>query len=433
MSVKQHRILKGALTVPGDKSISHRAVMFSAFTSGSSCIYGLSPADDCQSTIACLKEAGLSIKRIEGEAPHYLIESRGINELVAPKKTLNAGNSGTTMRLLAGLFAGRPFASVFDGDDSLRRRPMGRVLDHLQEMGAKVEYLADPGKAPFRLSGGNLTGKDFQLTVASAQVETALLLAGLQADGETSVRIPNQVRDHTTRMFAHLGIPYQQEDGRVKVSKLQQPVAAKDIVVPGDISSAAFFIVAAACLPGSDIVLRNVGINPGRTLVLDVLSRMGANILVNETPTRCGEPVANIRVRYNGRLGPATISGEEIAKGIDEIPILSLAGALANGEFIVEGASELRHKESDRLKAIVENLKAAGADVVEREDGFKMRGVESLKGGSQWLTHNDHRLAMSALVAQLVCEKPLLIEEVHSPRISYPSFIEDLENLLEKE
>lgn len=426
------KALQGKIVVPGDKSITHRALIFACLTEGVSKIEGLSPAHDCVSTANCLRALGVEIELSQkaGQVT-AIVKSSGLSGLKSTDKMLDAGNSGTTIRLMSGLVAGRLGKFSFDGDASLRKRPMKRVLTHLSEMGAKITYLASPGLAPFSIEGKHLEAKNFDLDVASAQVETAILLAGLQADGKTTVTLPFPARDHTRRMFKYLGIPFGAENAlSTSVQKLDLSIQSKNIVVPADISSAAFFLVAAAIIPGSDVTLKNVGINPGRTLILDVLARMGADIKVVDVDAFAGEPVADIRVKYNGALSSATISGEEIARGIDEIPILALAGAFSKGELIVTGAEELRHKESDRLDLIVTNLKNAGADIDLLPDGFSVRGSKHLKGGKSWLTADDHRLSMVGMVANAVCESELHLEETESPKISYPTFAADLEKLL---
>lgn len=428
-----HKALQGILAVPGDKSITHRALIFACLTTGTTKIEGLSPAHDCVSTADCLRSMGVEIDLQSGQKTlTAMVKSRGFGGIGNPTAVLDAGNSGTTIRLLSGFVAGRPHEYRFDGDASLRKRPMKRVLTRVAEMGAQINWEKTEGLAPFRIKGGHLQGKNFNLDVASAQVETAILLAGLQAEGETTVTLPFPARDHTRRMLTYLQIPHRSEGELcTSVSALQDEIPSKNMVVPADISSAAFFMVAAAVIPGSDITLKNVGINPGRTLILDVLERMNADIKVVGVDSLSGEPVADIRVRYNGDLTSAIVSGEEIARGIDEIPILALAGALCKGELSVSGAEELRHKESDRLALIANNFSKAGAEVDLKEDGFIIRGKRQLKGGSQWETADDHRLAMTGMVANLVCENSLQLEETDSPRISYPNFADDLQSLLQ--
>lgn len=425
--------LKGKITVPGDKSVSHRALIFSALANGTCKITGLSPAEDCASTARCLSAMGLVVKT---EGNETQVESKGLDSLVAPEVLLDAGNSGTTMRILSGLVAGRKFRSSFDGDQSLRKRTMTRVLLPLSEMGAEVIYEGDKaGFAPFTIFGGKLKGKHFNLPVASAQVQTALLLAGLQASGTTSVSTPQVVRDHTARMFKHIGVDCKIKDSSdgsqmMSVSRLDKSIAPFKLSVPSDISSAAFFMVAAACLPGSDITLNNVSMNPGRTLIVNVLRNMGADVTLVKEQDVCGEPVADVRVKYNGRLKGTSITSQEIPSGIDEIPILSIAGAFCDGEFKVSGAEELRHKESDRLSGICKNLIAAGLDVTEKADGFVIHGTEFPQGGSPWESCHDHRLAMSGLIASVVFKNPVEIDSIDSIKISYPSFENDLAKLL---
>ncbi len=428
--MKQLKHLKGDLRVPGDKSISHRALIFSVLTRGRSTVAGLSPAYDCASSIACLQALGLEIEPA-GQADSVSIMSNGVTEMKAPATHLDAGNSGTTIRLMAGVASGLQFQTTFDGDQSLRRRPMSRVLDPLGAMGAQIEYLGKAGCAPFSIAGGTLRGIAYPVPVASAQVQTAILLAGLQADGETVVTVPGVVRDHTLRLFQYLSIPHRVDNpGSIAVKRLSEPIEPYQIDVPADISSAAFFMVAAALLPGSSVRLSDVGVNPGRNLVIEVLQRMGAALTIENERIVSGEPVADIAVRYESRLAGATIGGDEIAAGIDEIPILALAGALGSGIFTISGAAELRVKESDRLKAIVSNLSAAGAHITELPDGFEIEGTSSLAGGSIWETFGDHRLAMTGLIANLISNAPVEVDDRDCVRISYPTFEADLDRLL---
>lgn len=432
--------LQGTLPIPGDKSISHRALIFSALAKGECKIIGLSPAKDCLSTAQCLGKLGITVQGIKksgdratSDTSDYLVTSPGLKKLSKPLDTLDAGNSGTTMRILAGLLAGQPFVSKMDGDSSLRSRPMSRVLNPLSQMGAQVTYENGAGMAPFVLSGGSLTGQSFTLNMGSAQVQTALLLAGLQAKGETAVKLPEAVRDHTQRMFRSIAVPFEQkEDGTLSVKQLCEPLPPFMVTVPGDISSASFFMVAAACLPGSILTLKNVGINPGRILVVNVLKRMGADISYqNEREQESGgEPIADIVISGQDRLTGTNIKACEIASGIDEIPILAIAGSLCKGIFRVEGASELKHKESDRLNLIATNLNKAGGSVQLFDDGFEIEGRAAIKGGSFWQTDHDHRLAMCGLIARLLFANPVDIEETASSAISYPDFQSDLNKLV---
>lgn len=420
--------LKGRLQVPGDKSISHRALIFATLSKGKTQISGLSSAADCLSTIACLKTSGLDVDDKRGGDIH--IRANGLASLVSPSAVLYAANSGTTMRLLSGLMAGGDFSCRFDGDASLRCRPMQRVLEPLGTMGATVEYEEMEGRAPFRIGGGNLAGKEFHLDVASAQLQTALLLAGLQASGKTTVVLPGLVRDHTTKLFKHIGVPFEQTAlNSVAVTKLSAPISPFVLKIPGDISSAAFFMVAAACLPGSEIVLTNLGLNPGRCLVIDVLKEMGAQIEVLSRREEGGEPVGDVLVRYNGRLSGTTIDGKRLASGVDEIPVLSLAGALCEGTFFVRDAGELKVKESDRLASLVANLSEAGVDIVQEGDGFKIIGANKIKGGSFWKSCGDHRMAMTGIIAGLLGQEEIAVDDRQCIAVSYPSFLADLSTL----
>jgi 3-phosphoshikimate 1-carboxyvinyltransferase len=307
----------------------------------------------------------------------------------------------------------------------------------LYDMGAQIHYesshdmapVADT--APFSITGGNLVGKSFDLKIPSAQVQAALLLAGLQAQGTTSVKIPGHMRDHTERMFKFIGVPFKKSsDGAIEVTKLDAPVAPFSISVPGDLSSAAFFMVAAACLPGSDVLVKNVGVNSGRNLIIEVLRRMGADIHFESQGEISGEPVADIRVRYAGRLRGVTVYGDTVATGIDEIPILALAGSLCEGEFTVLGADELRHKESNRLSSITENLQNLGVNIQATDGGFKIQGSAKLPGASFWRTYGDHRMAMTGMIANTIAQEPITLEESDSIKISYPSFAGHLKLLL---
>jgi 3-phosphoshikimate 1-carboxyvinyltransferase len=406
--------------------------MFSLLAEGECHVSRLSPAEDCRSTIGCLQALGVTVEPLGQEPGAYKLLSSGVHRLLTPSSTLDAGNSGTTIRLLSGLLSGAPITCTLDGDNSLRSRPMARVLDPLSEMGAAFTYLQKPGCPPFSIKGAALQGRHFNLKVASAQVQTALLLAGLHAEGETVIELPAPVRDHTERMFRYIGVPFAQPNPlTTSVKKLVSPVPAYRLSVAGDISSAAFFMVAAACSPGSDITLTNVGMNSGRTLVISVLEEMGADIKVLNQRDVCGEPVADIRVRGGDRLGGTVIDGERIAAGIDEIPILALAGALCLGTFAVRDAQELRVKESDRLSAICNNFQRAGAQVVQYEDGFEINGTGTLRGDGDWLTFGDHRLAMTGMVASMLSQSPLNIDDMKCAAVSYPQFAADLAKLIE--
>ncbi len=463
------RYLRGKVLVPGDKSITHRALMFSALTTGESRISGALGALDCLSTASCLRRLGLSVAGADGaqlpsetplsgesaEQPSWLqidsagrptikpsgrvaliIKSPGIKTLSfegtskESPRALYAGNSGTTMRILSGLLAGLPGHFRLSGDDSLSKRDMRRVLGPLATMGAEVSYNGSEGRAPFIISGGKLKGGRFDLAVASAQVEAALLLAGLFAEVKTTVTTPAKVRDHTLKAFQYLGIPFENEGLTTTVEPLSKPVSARDFVVPGDLSSAAFFLVAAAIMPGSSIVIEGVGTNAGRGLVVDVLRRMGASItFTKEREVNC-EPVCDIELVAPSQLQATDIGPDEVPLGIDELPILALALALARGKSRVSGAAELKEKESNRLTAICNNLANQGVSLEELDDGFVITGSGSLAGGGAWPTHEDHRLAMTGLVAQVVADKPLILGDTDCVDISYPGFAADLDHLI---
>ncbi len=421
-------MLNGSLKVPGDKSITHRALIFAGLVKGHVEIENMSTAQDCADTALCMQKLGLEIEHKPEEKGSVMVKSPGLAGLKEPQDLLYVGNSGTTIRLLSGLLSALPISSRLDGDESIRRRPMARVIEPLSAMGAHIE--AREGRfAPMTIRGGGLAGRRFDLSVASAQVETCLLLAGLAADGRTTVATPHLVRDHTRRMFSHMGVPYVENDGAISVERLPEALPSCHIKVPADISSAAFFLVCAALSKGSDLTLLSVGTNPGRTLVLDALSGMGANLERLNERLVDGEPVADIRVLGAGRLTGITLGAADLPAGIDEVPVLALAGSLCEGEMVVEGASELRHKESDRLALLVSNLSRNGADIEEREDGFIICGRKSVRGGELWQTRGDHRMAMSGAIASLLFEQPVQIDDQACIAVSYPEFFRDLEKV----
>jgi 3-phosphoshikimate 1-carboxyvinyltransferase len=397
-------------------------------------------SQDCLSTIRAVRTLGLKIK-ISGAGPskrtNLLIRGGGIDSIALGKKPflIEAANSGTTMRVLAGMLAGRSGVFKFDGDASLRKRDMTRVLEPLAAMGAQVQYHEAPGKAPFTIQGGNLTGGDFALDVNSAQVSTALILAGLSAQGKTSVSTRDLIRDHTTRMMTHLRLPFETENDGLKiiVDTLQGDLRARDLQVPADISSAAFFMVATLLLAGSQVELLAVGVNPGRRLVLDVLQAMGADIAVTNERNFGLEPVADLKITYSGELKGTTIAPEKIASGVDELPILALAMAFAEGTSVVRGAAELLQKESDRLRLICENLTMLGVNIEQHPDGFTIHGGGPVKHplniSALWKCDGDHRLAMTGHIAALVTGSDLQIENPESVDVSYPGFMIDLREL----
>ena len=415
------RPLRGELTVPGDKSIGHRAVIFAAIAHGASRIANLSGGEDNHSTIEAFRTLGV---KISGDDRLLSIDGKGWDGLGAPKKIIDCGNSGTTMRLLSGILAGRPFVSTLDGDASLRRRPMKRVAAPLEKMGARIA--SREGRAPLEIHGGNLKGIHYATPVASAQVKSAILLAGLQAEGVTTVEEPQQSRDHTEIMARALGAKLEACGRSVSVEGGHK-LAPLDIEVPGDLSSAAFFMAAAAMIPGSDVLIRGVGCNPTRSGIIDILRRMGAGIDFFDERTAAGEPVADIRVRGT-KLKGVDIGPEMVARTIDEYPILAVAAALADGITAICGAEELRYKESDRIAVMTEQLRRLGVSVEERDDGMIIEGRGRLKGASVE-SAGDHRVAMALAVAGLSADGGVAIDDTACADISFPGFFDLLERI----
>lgn len=362
--------------------------------------------------------------KISGDDRLLLIDGKGWEGLSAPKKIIDCGNSGTTMRLLSGILAGRPFVSTLDGDASLRGRPMKRVAEPLEKMGARIE--SHEGCAPLEVHGAQLKGIHYATPVASAQVKSAILLAGLQADGVTTVEEPQQSRDHTEIMARSLGAKLEARGKRVTLEGGHQ-LSPLDIQVPGDLSSAAFFIAAAAMIPGSDVLIRGVGCNPTRSGVIEILRRMGAAIDLIDQRTAAGEPVADIRVR-GGKLRGVDIGAEMVARTIDEYPILAVAAALAEGKTAISGANELRYKESDRISVMSEQLRRLGVTVEERDDGMIIDGRDRLNGAAVQ-SAGDHRVAMSLAVAALSSDGGVEIDDTACADISFPGFFDLLERI----
>jgi 3-phosphoshikimate 1-carboxyvinyltransferase len=418
--------VRGRVRPPGDKSISHRYALFAAIADGTSTIEGYSTGADCASTIDCLRALGVTIEQTGRDASglQLRVVGRGLRGLAAPAATLDAGNSGSTMRMLSGLLAVHPFTSSMTGDDSLRRRPMRRIIVPLERMGAQI--LSDQGRPPLTIHGaGTPTPIDFHTEVPSAQVKSAVLLAGLHAGGRTSVTEAIQTRDHTERGLKAFGVDVKRDGLTVAIQGGQRPRAAA-LQVPGDISSAAFWMAAAASLLGSEIVIEGVGLNPTRTGIIQILTRMGANISVDGGIPTDAEPIGVVTVRHQA-LVPAEISPEEVPGVIDELPVLA-ALATHGGELRVTGAQELRVKESDRISALAEGFRRMGADIDEQADGFLVRGRQRLRGG-EVDARNDHRLAMAFAVAALGASGPTTIHDAGAAAVSYPEFFSVLESL----
>lgn len=420
------KTLYGLTKIPGDKSISHRAVMLGALAQGDTYIENFLPGEDCLATLQCFKALGVKFTTVAKDKLY--VHGQGLTSLTEPYEVLDAGNSGTTLRLLLGILAGQPFFSVLTGDDSLCRRPMGRVVKPLSQMGAKIYGRQDGNFAPLALRGGKLKGIHYSLPVASAQVKSAILLAGLFAVGKTSVTEPIPTRDHTERMLKFFNAKVFISSDTIQVYG-EQPLFGKKVYVPGDISAAAFLLVAGTIVPGADITMVKVGINPTRTGIIDVLKKMGANIIIFNQQELNGEPFADIQVRAASLKG-VTIGKKLIPRLIDEIPVLAVAAALAEGETIVTGAAELKVKESNRLATTVEELRKFGADITETADGLiiRGRGSHSLQG-TECFSHKDHRIAMAMAVAGLVAQDQTLIKDTKCIATSFPDFEQVLNTL----
>ncbi|MFA5839626.1 MAG: 3-phosphoshikimate 1-carboxyvinyltransferase [Candidatus Margulisiibacteriota bacterium] len=446
--IKPTNKTSGEITVPGDKSISHRAIMLGALAKGETTITGFLSGADCLATMGCFREMGIEISMTNDKLKmsndgKVIIKGKGLSGLKEPKGTLDVGNSGTTIRLMMGILAAQPFVSNISGDASIQRRPMLRVAKPLREMGGEIEQKVESGKLiienrngevypPLRIIGNKLKGINYKLPVASAQVKSAILLAGLFAEGETSVIEKNPSRDHTERMLSYLGAKIRITNYELRITSGE--LYGSHIDIPGDISSAAFFIVAALLTPNSELLIRNVGLNPTRTGILDVLHRMGANIEVLNERIICEEPRGDVLVRSQksgaGSLKAIKISGEIIPRIIDEIPIIALAATQAEGITEIVGAKELRVKESDRIKTICSELRKMGANITELEDGLVIEGPTKLYG-AKINSYGDHRIAMMGAVAGLIAEGETEIENTECTETSFPGFEKLLRSIAE--
>ena len=422
MEIKKQTDLKGTLTVPGDKSISHRAVMFGSLARGTTRISHFLEGADCLSTISCFRKMGIEIDRNKDE---ILVHGRGLHGLTAPTEILDVGNSGTTTRLISGILAGQTFTSELDGDDSIRTRPMKRIMTPLASMGADITSRLDNGCAPLIIHGRPLHAAHYDSPVASAQVKSCVLLAGMYADGITSVTEPFLSRNHTEIMLNYFGAEITSE-GTTASIRPEPVLEGRDIQVPGDISSAAYFIAAGLLTSGSEILLKNVGINPTRAGILKVCMDMGADItLLNESTE--GEPTADLLIRTSSLKG-TTIEGSIIPTLIDEIPMIAVMAAFAEGTTIIRDAQELKVKESDRIAVMVDNLRRMGADIEGTDDGMIIHGGRALHG-AVIDSHLDHRIAMSFAVAGTICDGTVEILNGECVNISYPEFYHDLYSL----
>ena len=420
LTVRKSKGLSGRVEVPGDKSISHRALLLGALAEGTTRIRNFLPAADCMATLACVRALAVEVERLS--ETELMVQGRGLRGLVEPKDVLDCAGSGTTMRLLAGILAGQPFYSVLTGNEQLRRRPMGRIAEPLRQMGATVLGRDDGRLPPLTILGGNLHGIEYKLPVASAQVKSAILLAGLYADGPTVIHEPVPARDHTERMLAAMGANIQYPISNITGITLRgdTELSSLDIVVPGDISSAAYFIAAACLAPGSEVAVIGVGVNLTRTGFLDALRGMGADIVVENQREVSGEPIADIVVRA-GDLRGIEVRGDQVPRMIDEFPILAVAATQAQGTTVVSEAAELRVKETDRIANIAVELRELGARIEERPDGFVVEGPTPLVG-TQVNGHGDHRLTMSLAIAGLVAEGETAIEGAECIADSFPGF-----------
>ena len=425
MKVAKIHKLRGEITVPGDKSISHRSIMLGALADGTTEVTGFLQGADCLSSIACFQKMGVTIEN-NPNTNTVRITGRGLHGLTKPEGILDVGNSGTTTRLMSGILAAQPFTSTIDGDASIRKRPMGRIMTPLSMMGAQFESLQTQQCAPFKISGGSLKGIHYDSPVASAQVKSAILFAGLYADGETSVTEPSLSRNHTELMFESFGIDIKSKGTTATVQPANQLIPQK-IQIPGDISSAAYFIVAGLITPNSEITIKNVGINPTRDGIITVCKNMGADITVSHSYDKIGEPRADITVKSSALQG-CVIEGDIIPKLIDEIPVIAIMAAFADGTTIIKDAQELKVKESNRIDVMVENLSAMGVDIEGTEDGMIIHGGKPLHGAAID-SKSDHRIAMSFAIAGSLADGETDILNAECVNISYPQFYQDMQRL----
>ena len=409
--------IHATITIPGDKSISHRSIMFGALSKGVTEIEGFLMGEDCLSTINCFQKLGITIEQYQNK---IFVHGKGLHGLTAPTEILDVGNSGTTLRLISGILSAQPFCSQLTGDSSIQKRPMNRIAVPLRNMGAVLKGNDDTKLfAPFTIEGRQLKGIIYTLPVASAQVKSAILLAGIFAEGETVVIEPEPTRDHTEIMLRYMGADIQKIGNEIHCKPVEQ-LYAKKIVVPADISSAAYFMVMGCICENSEILLKNVGINQTRTGIIDALKAMGGNITIENETIINGEKIGNIRVKYSALHG-TTIGGADIPRLIDEIPVIAVAACFAKGTTIIKDAQELKVKESNRIQTIITELKKFGADITETEDGMIINGVEHLKGCTVE-SHNDHRIALAMSIAGACALGETTIVDAECVNISFPNF-----------
>lgn len=416
--------LRGEISVPGDKSISHRAIMLGSLAKGTTEVTNFLQGADCLSTISCFRKMGVSIDNLGDKV---LIHGNGLHGLKAPSEVLDTGNSGTTTRLMSGILAGQNFTVTVNGDASIQKRPMGRIITPLTQMGANIISLRDNGCAPLQIGGAPLKGIHYTSPVASAQVKSAVLFAGLYAEGCTSVTEPSLSRNHSELMLRYFGVPVTSEGTTATISPAKE-LEGQKVAVPGDISSAAYFMAAGLIVPNSSITIKNVGINPTRDGMIQVCKQMGGNLILENERMMSGEPVADITVTSSSLKG-ITIGGDIIPTLIDEIPIIAILACFADGDTVIKDAQELKVKESNRIDVMVKNLSAMGADIEATEDGMMIHGGKPLHGAFIE-SHDDHRIAMSFAIASLAADGETVIDHPDCVTISYPDFYKDLEGLI---
>ena len=417
-------MLRGSFELIGDKSISHRAIMFSSISKGHNKISNFLMGQDCLSTISCFKKMGVYID-IKGN--EVLVKGNGLYGLKPPKDLLDVGNSGTTIRLLSGILAGNNFDATLIGDESIGKRPMKRVTDPLRMMGCKIEGKDDANYTPIKIYGGNLKGIDYNMPVASAQVKSALILASLYADSKSIIREKVKSRNHTEIMLKSFGADINVNDLDITINPVKE-LFNQDIYVPGDISSAAFIIVGALITKGSEILIKNVGLNKTRTGIIDVVKNMNGNIEIINQRFVGGELVGDLLVKYSKDLNATTIDKTIIPRLIDEIPVIAVLATQAEGTTIIKDAKELKVKESNRIKSVVDNLKLMGADIEELEDGMVIKGKTKLNGASI-TTFKDHRIAMAFSIANLICDTDIVLDDKECIDISFPGYFDLLKKL----
>lgn len=421
-------MLKGTVELIGDKSISHRAIMFSSIAKGTTRIKNFLMGQDCLSTIDCFRKMGVNIDINDKEV---IVKGVGLRGLKKPNEILNVGNSGTTIRLMMGILAGNEFESTVIGDESIGKRPMKRVTDPLRLMGCNIKGNDDANFTPITIYGGNLNGIEYEMPVASAQVKSSIILASLYADSSSTIIEKSKSRNHTEIMLKSFGADIKSNDLKIDVQPVRELFSVGNINVAGDISSAAFIIAAASIVEGSEVLIKNVGLNETRTGIIDVLEAMNGNFEIIDKRVESGEVVGDLIVRYSDKLIGTTIDSNLIPRLIDEIPVIAILATQANGTTVIKDAKELKVKESNRIKAVVDNLKNMGAEIEELEDGMVIKGKTKLKGANI-KTFNDHRIAMAFSVASLISEGKLNLDNTACIDISFPGYFDLINNLLKQ-